>query len=101
MADDREPPALFDEDADTPETKSDEAADTNPFNMGETTEITLDEGDPKPADSPESDDKGADPGEEKTDLPTGAAASVDVTNLSEPSEDDSKPAPKEKPEVGF
>ena len=105
MADDREPPALFDDDADTQETEKDEAADdSNPFTTGETTEITLDGGEPKPSDKPESDDEGAtDPDEEKTDLPTsvGAAASVDVTNLSKPSEDESEPASKEKPEVGL
>ena len=103
MADDREPPALFDDDADTQETEKDEAADSNPFTIGDTTEITLDDGEPKPSDKSEGDDKGAtDPGEEKTDLPTsGAAASVDVTNLSKPSEDESETPPKEKPEVGF
>lgn len=103
MADDREPPALFDEDEDTPESKPDETADSNPFTIGETTEITLDDGDAKAEDSSEAEDKvSADPLEEKTDLPTsGAAASVDVTNLSKPSEDESEPASKEKPEVGL
>ena len=103
MAEDREPPALFDDDADTQETERDEAADSNPFTIGETTEITLDGGETKPSEKSEGDDKGAtDPGEEKTDLPTsGAAASVDVTNLSKPSEDESELPPKEKPEVGF
>lgn len=103
MADDREPPALFDEDEDTPESKPDETADSNPFTIGETTEITLDDGDAKAEDSSQAEDKvSADPLEEKTDLPTsGAAASVDVTNLSKPSEDESEPASKEKPEVGL
>lgn len=102
MADDREPP-LFDDDADTQENKSDETADTNPFNIGETTEITFDDGDPKPGDSSEVDDKEvSDPSEQKTDLlTTGPAASVDVTNLSTPSEDESEPPAKEKLEVGF
>ena len=44
MADDREPPALFDDDVDTQETETNEPEDTNPFNIGETTEITLDDG---------------------------------------------------------
>ena len=102
MADDREPPALFDDDAETAETKTDEAEDLNPFTIGETTEITLDDGEDKPIDSSQIDDKGADdPGEDKSDLPSSVAASVDVTNLSKPSEEESEPASKEKPEVRF
>ena len=101
MADDHEePPALFDDDADTSETKTDEVADSNPFNIGDTTEITLDDGKPEPDDSSQDADKGAaEPDEEKSDLPTSAAASVDVTNLSKPSEEESQVPSKEKAEV--
>lgn len=101
MADDHEePPALFDDDADTSETKTDEAADSNPFNIGDTTEITLDDGKPEPDDSSQDADKEtAEPDEEKSDLPTSAAASVDVTNLSKPSEEESQVPSKEKAEV--
>lgn len=101
MADDHEePPALFDDDADTSETKTDEAADSNPFTTGDTTEITLDDGKPEPDDSSQDADKGtAEPDEEKSDLPTSAAASVDVTNLSKPSEEESQVPSKEKAEV--
>jgi len=101
MADDHEePPALFDDDADTSETKTDEAVDSNPFNIGDTTEITLDDGKPEPDDSSQDADKGtAEPDEEKSDLPTSAAASVDVTNLSKPSEEESQLPSKEKAEV--
>ncbi|KAM7426884.1 sorting nexin-2 [Porites harrisoni] len=100
MADDHEePPALFDDDADTSETKTDEAADSNPFTIGDTTEITLDDGKPEPDDSSQEADKGtAEPDEEKSDLPTSAAASVDVTNLSKPSEEESQVPSKEKAE---
>lgn len=101
MADDHEePPALFDDDADTSETKTDEAADSNPFTIGDTTEITLDDDKPEPDDSSQEADKGtAEPDEEKSDLPTSAAASVDVTNLSKPSEEESQVPSKEKAEV--
>ena len=104
MADDREPPALFDDDADTPESKPDEETNDNPF-IGETTEITLDDGEPKEEEPPvEESAEGAADGvgdeqEQKTE--TSAAASVDVTNLSKPSADDSKPPSKEKAEVGI
>ena len=97
MADDREPPALFDDDADTPETKEDEEINGNPF-IGETTEITLDDGEPKEDETPEESDKATgDEGQAEV----SAAASVDVTNLSKPSKEDSEPAPKEKAEVGI
>lgn len=101
MADDHEePPALFDDDADTSETKTDEAADSNPFTTGDTTEITLDDSKPEPDDSSQDADKEtAEPDEEKSDLPTSAAASVDVTNLSKPSEEESQVPSKEKAEV--
>lgn len=103
MADDREPPALFDDDADTPESKPDEETNGDLF-IGETTEITLDDGESKDDDAPVESDEGAADGagddqEEKAE--SSAAASVDVTNLSKPSKDDSKPAPKEKAEVGM
>lgn len=97
MADDREPPALFDDDADTPETKADEETNGNPF-IGETTEITLDDGGSKEDETPEESDKATgDEGQAEA----SAAASVDVTNLSKPSKEDSEPAPKEKAEVGI
>lgn len=101
MADDREPPALFEDEAETPETNPDEQVNGNPF-IGETTEITLDDEEAKADTVPEESDKGssdlaAGGSEEKSE--TSAAASVDVTNLSKPSEDDSEPAPTEKPEV--
>ena len=108
MADDREPPALFDGDADTPESKPDEETNGDLF-IGETTEITLDDGEPKDEEPPvEESAEGAGEGaadgardeqEQKTE--TSAAASVDVTNLSKPSADDSKPPSKEKLEVGI
>lgn len=98
MADDREPPALFDDDdADTPETKADEETNGNPF-IGETTEIILDDGEPKEDETPEESDKAT--GNEGQ-AEASAAASVDVTNLSKPSKEDSEPAPKEKAEVGI
>ena len=103
MADDREPPALFDEDDDTPEPKPDEETNGDLF-IGETTEITLDDGGSRDEEAPAESDEGAADGagedqEQKSE--TSAAASVDVTNLSKPSKDDSKPAPKEKAEVGM
>ena len=104
MADDREPPALFDDDVYTQETKSDEAADNNPFNIEETTEITLDGGETNEGESATLDDKGVadNTDDEKSALlGTDGAASVDVLNLSIPSEDESKLPSKEKPEVCF
>ena len=104
MADDREPPALFHDDADKQETKSAEAEDTNPFNVGETTEITLDDDDVSGVESSAVDDKEFDDSteDEKTGLPsTEGAASVDVINLSKPSEDETELPSKEKPEVCF
>lgn len=103
MADDREPPALFDDDADTPESRPDEETNGNPF-IGETTEITLDDDGSKDEELPVESDKGPADGadddqEQKTE--TSAAASVDVTNLSKPSEDDRKPPAKENAEVGM
>ncbi|XP_068722767.1 sorting nexin-2-like [Montipora capricornis] len=101
MADDREPPALFDDDVDTQETKSDEAADNNPFNIEETTEITLDGGETNEGESATLDDEGvADNTDDEKSAPLGTdgAASVDVVNLSIPSEDESKLPSKEKPE---
>lgn len=100
MADDREPPALFDDDADTPESKPDEETNGELF-VGETTEITLDDGEPKDEEAPVESDEGAADGagdEQELKTETSAAASVDVTNLSKPSADDSKPPPKEKAE---
>lgn len=104
MADDREPPALFDDDVDTQETETDEPEDTNPFNIGETTEITLDDGTTNELDSSTMNGEGPadtiEDLEEKTGpLATGGAASVDVTNLSKPSDDESELPSKEKPEV--
>lgn len=103
MADDREPPALFDEDVDTPEATPDEETNGDLF-IGETTEITLDDAGSKKDDTPvESDQGSADvEGDENEEKPeTSAAASVDVTNISKPSKEESEPAPKEKPEVGM
>ena len=106
MADDREPPALFDDDVDTQETKTNEPEDTNPFNIGKTTEITLDDGTTNEEDSSTMNGEGpADMLEDETTdsttepLGTGGAASVDVTNLSKPSEDESELPSMEKPEV--
>lgn len=102
MADDREPPALFDDDVDTQETETNEPEDTNPFNIGETTEITLDDGTTNEEDSSTMNGEGpADIHEDETTGPlgTGGAASVDVTNLSKPSEDESESPSMEKPEV--
>ena len=106
MADDREPPALFDDDVDTQETKTDEPEDTNPFNIGETTEITLDDGTTNELDSSTMNGEGPadtieDLEEETGPLATGGAASVDVTNLSKPSDDESELPSKEKPEVSL
>jgi len=101
MADDREPPALFDDDGDTPESKPDEQTNGDLF-IGETTEITLDDGESKDEEAPIESDEGAADGagdEQEQKSETSAAASVDVTNLSKPSEDDSKPPSKEKAEV--
>lgn len=101
MADDREPPALFDEDVDTPETKPEEQTNGDLF-VGETTEITLD--DAKEDDTPAESDKATGDGEggdQEEKAESSAAASVDVTNLSKPSKDDSDPDPKEKAEVGM
>ncbi|KAK2555411.1 Sorting nexin-2 [Acropora cervicornis] len=101
MADDREPPALFDDDVDTQETETNEPEDTNPFNIGETTEITLDDGTTNEEDSSTMNGEGpADSHEDETTGPlgTGGAASVDVTNLSKPSEDESESPSMEKPE---
>lgn len=101
MADDREPPALFDEDVDTPETKPEEQTNGDLF-VGETTEITLD--DAKEDDTPAESDKATADGEgsdQEEKAESSAAASVDVTNLSKPSKDDSDPDPKEKAEVGM
>lgn len=103
MADDREPPALFDDDADTPESKPEEETNGELF-VGETTEITLDDGEPKDEEAPVESDEGAADGagdEQEPKTETSAAASVDVTNLSKPSADDNKPPPKEKAEVGI
>ena len=103
MADEREPPALFDDDADTPESKPDEETNGDLF-VGETTEITLDDGESKDEEAPVESDEGAADGagdEQEQKSETSAAASVDVTNLSKPSEDDSKPPSKEKTEVGM
>lgn len=100
MADDREPPALFDEDVDTPEAKPEEQTNGDLF-VGETTEITLD--DAKKDESPEDSDKATGEGEggdQEEKAESSAAASVDVTNLSKPSKDESEPEPKEKAEVG-
>ena len=104
MADDREPPALFDDDdADTPEANPDEQTNGDLF-IGETTEITLDDGEVKGDDTSSEIDKETGDGlrgdqDEKAQTPV--AASVDVTNLSKPSQDDSEPAPKDKTEVGL
>lgn len=101
MADDREPPALFDEDADTPEANPDEQTNGELF-IGETTEITLDDGEAKADDTPQESEKDSSDvagGESEEKSESSAAASVDVTNLSKPNKDDSEPAPKEKPEV--
>lgn len=110
MADDREPPALFDDDADTPESRPDEETNGELF-IGETTEITLDDDGSKDEEVPVESDKGpadgaGDDQEQKTETSavaseTSAAASVDVTNLSKPSEDERKPPAKEKAEVGM
>lgn len=103
MADDREPPALFDDDADTPEATPEEQTNGDLF-IGETTEITLDDGESKEDETPEESDKATGDragGDQEESAESSAAASVDVTNLSKPSKDDSEPAPKEKAEVGM
>ncbi|KAJ7388955.1 sorting nexin-2 [Desmophyllum pertusum] len=103
MEDDREPAALFDEDVDTPEAKPDEETNGDLF-IGETTEITLDDAGSKKDDTPVESDQGSadierlEGGENEEKPESSAAASVDVTNLSKPSKDESEPAPKEKPE---
>lgn len=86
-------PALFDDEKQA-ETKPEE---DSPI-FGETTEISLDPDDKNEGEAAEKDAGEQDGRNEKADPEPGAAASVDVTNLSESKEVDS---PKQKAEVKY
>ena len=99
MADEQNP--FFDDEEETPENKPEETLATN-NSIGDTTEISLD-GD-EDEESAKPDEKVGleeNQDEQKPELShdSGAAASVDVTNLSEPGEFSSSPVEVPSPKV--
>ena len=98
MADEREePPALFDDEDETPVSKPEELPESSPV-FGETTEISLeDEGPKEDENSVETEQVKLSASEEKD--KSSSTASVEVTSVSKSSEASSKPASKSKAEV--